>query len=94
MAFPIQTIDKHLGVLMVDSREEIRWTEQDHAIGSTISALAADGVLAFKSGSRDSQPEARLLIELLHELGEESALYTTKPSSTQRVEGNKEESHG
>lgn len=75
MAFPIRSLEQPLGVLMIDARDEIKWTEQDHAIGCAISALIADGVSAYIKASTDAIPETMGLLEALRNQGEENALY-------------------
>ena len=64
LAVPIVHEKASLGVLMIDTRDQIHFTHQHISVGWTISKFLGIGLAALKDGGVDYDPELRDIVKL------------------------------
>lgn len=60
---PLKNGTKALGVLMIDTREQVKFSAEDVSVGWTISAIVALGMDTLRAGGKDTRPELASLFQ-------------------------------
>lgn len=84
MAIPVKGENKSRGVLLIDTREEHAFTDEDKSIGWTIARLIAHGLEATNEKALDTKPETRRVIAALE------AIRGGRQAESRRVESERQ----